>query len=214
MPRVARKVNARKGEAILKAATALFLKVGYAKTSMDAIALKAGVTKQTVYSHYHSKDQLFTRMIRELCTRHVHTAPPRAGKQKPFEAQLYEIGMGLLTLITSPEGMAATRLVVAEVARYPKIARLYYENGTLRIMQLLAAFLDEQKAKGVIAIADTESAASYFFAMLKGQYFLRMTLRVPPIPSQKEREAHVRETVRVFLHLYTGKNPLHTQSKL
>jgi len=214
MARASRKVDMRKGEAILKAATALFLKVGYEKTSMDAIALKAGVTKQTVYSHYHSKDQLFTRMIGDLCTRHVHAEPAAADEKKPFEEQLYAIGMGLLTLITSPEGMAMTRLVVAEAARYPKIARLYYENGTLRIMQLLADFLDGQMARGRITISDTESAASYFFAMLKGQYFLRMTLRVPPIPSQKEREAHVRETVRVFLHLYTGPKPLHTKSKL
>jgi len=214
MARVARKINARKGEAILKAATVLFLKVGYEKTSMDAVALKAGVTKQTVYSHYHSKDQLFTRMISELCTHHVHTTPSTSGTQQSFEKQLYDIGMGLLSLITSPEGMAATRLVVAEAARYPKIARLYYENGTLRIMKLLAAFLDEQKAKGAISLSDTESAASYFFAMLKGQYFLRMTLRVPPIPSQKERAAHVRETVRVFMHLYGGANPLRTESKL
>ena len=67
-----RQVNTRKGDAILKAATALFLQDGFEKTSMDAIALKAGVTKQTVYSHYQSKEQLFTRMISDLCMQHVH----------------------------------------------------------------------------------------------------------------------------------------------
>ena len=209
-----RQVNTRKGDAILKAATALFLQDGFEKTSMDAIALKAGVTKQTVYTHYQSKEQLFTRMISDLCMQHVHPQTELTRVKKPFDSLLYEIGMGLLTLITSPEGMAATRLVIAEASRYPKIAKLYYENGTQRIMQLLAAFLDEQNALGNVQIPDTSSAASYFFAMLKGQYFLRMTLGVPPIPSKKEREAHVRETVRVFMHLYTGKLPLHTRSKL
>jgi len=214
MPKQERNINQQKSDAILKSATALFLKDGFEKTSMDAIAKKAGVTKQTIYSHYCSKDLLFTRMISDLCTRHVHSKAAPANAEKPFETLLYEVGMGLLTLITSPEGMAATRLVVAESARYPKIARLYYENGTQRIMQLLAAFLDEQNARGSVKIPDTESAASYFFAMLKGQYFLRMTLGVPPIPSKKEREAHVRETVEVFLHLYGGKKPLYTSSKL
>ena len=209
-----RQVNPRKGDAILKAATVLFLQDGFEKTSMDAIALKAGVTKQTVYSHYQNKEQLFTRMISDLCLQHVHSNSEPSRIKKPFDILLYEIGMGLLTLITSPGGMAATRLVIAEAGRYPKIAKLYYENGTKRIMQLLAAFLDEQNAQGAVRIPDTLSAASYFFAMLKGQYFLRMTLGVPPIPTKREREAHVKETVKVFMHLYTGKRPLRTSSKL
>lgn len=209
-----RHVNPLKGDAILKAANALFLRDGFEKTSMDAIALKAGVTKQTVYSHFQNKEQLFTRMISDLCMQHVHPKSEPSRVKKPFDSLLYEIGMALLTLITSPEGMAATRLVIAEAGRYPKIAKLYYENGTQRIMQLLAAFLDEQNARGTVNIPDTSSAASYFFALLKGQYFLRMTLGVPPIPSKKEREAHVREAVKVFMHLYTGKRPLHTRSKL
>ncbi len=214
MPKSIRRVDPRKGDAILKAATVLFLKDGFAKTSMDAIAKRANVTKQTVYSHYTNKDQLFTRMISELCNRHIQTSASHTYVKKPFEQLLYEVGAGLLTLITSPEGMAATRLVVAEAGRYPKIARLYYENGTQRIMHLLAQFLDQQNAMGAINIPDTNSAASYFFAMLKGQYFLRMTLNVTPIPTQKERDAHVRETVAIFMHLYGGKKPMHTRSKL
>lgn len=214
MPKPLRRVDPQKGDAILKAATVLFLKEGFAKTSMDAIAKSAKVTKQTVYSHYTNKDQLFTRMISDLCNRHVQTESTSSYVKKPFETLLYEIGRGLLTLITSPEGMAATRLVVAEASRYPKIARLYYENGTQRIMQLLAQFLDQQNAIGAVNIPDTNSAASYFFAMLKGQYFLRMTLGVTPIPSKRQREAHVRETVAIFMHLYGGKNPMHTRSKL
>lgn len=214
MPAAYRNVNPQKGDAILKAATALFLKNGYEKTSMDAIARKAGVTKQTVYSHYENKDQLFMRMIGELCNRKLSTKPTASDIKKPFEALLTQVGMDLLTLITSPEGMAATRLVVAEADRYPKLARLYYENGTLRIIQLIAAFLDEQKAQGKIAIPDTESAAAYFFSMLKGQFFLRMTLNVTPIPSARENAAHVRETVAVFMRMYGGRNPMHTRSKL
>lgn len=214
MPAAYRHVNPQKGNAILKAATTLFLKSGYEKTSMEAIAKKAGVTKQTVYSHYQNKDQLFMRMISELCNRKLSPKPTTSDIKKPFETLLTQVGMDLLTLITSPEGIAATRLVVAEADRYPKLARLYYENGTLRIIHLIAAFLDEQKQQGKIAIADTESAAAYFFSMLKGQFFLRMTLNVTPIPSARENTAHVRETVAVFMRMYGGKNPMHTRSKL
>ncbi len=209
-----RSVDPRKSDAILRAAIELFPQLGYDKTTMDDIAKQAGVTKQTVYSHYKSKDQLFTRMIDKLCQRGVSHAPIAGTKTRSFESLLLEIGLNLLTLITSKEGMAITRLVVAEAGRYPKLARLYYESGTQRIMQLLAEFLDGQNARGVIAVPNTESAAAYFFALLKGQYFLRMTLGVPPIPSEREKKAHVKEVVAIFLALYAGKTPMHTKSSL
>lgn len=209
-----RSVDLRKGDAILRAAIELFPKLGYDKTTMDDIAAKAGVTKQTVYSHYKSKDQLFTQMVDALCHRGVRHAPLAGAKSRSFESLLLEVGLNLLTLITSKEGMAVTRLVIAEAGRYPKLARLYYESGTQRIMQLLAQFLDEQNARGSIVIPNTESAAAYFFALLKGQYFLRMILGVPPIPSEREKKAHVKEVVAIFLALYGGKKPMHTKSSL
>jgi AcrR family transcriptional regulator len=45
-------------ERILIAAYAQFYKNGYARVSMDAIALAAGVTKRSVYYHFESKDAL------------------------------------------------------------------------------------------------------------------------------------------------------------
>ena len=210
----ARALDSRKGDAILQAAAELFPKMGFDKTTMDDVAQRAGVTKQTVYSHYQSKEQLFIQMIDKLCRRGVSHKPISGMHTKRFEDLLFEVGTNLLTLITSVEGMAVTRLVVAEASRYPKLARLYYEIGTQRIMHLLAEFLDGQNARGVIAIPNTQSAAAYFFALLKGQYFLRMTLGVPPIPSPREQRAHVKEVVDIFMRLYGGEMPMRTRSAL
>ncbi len=213
LPRT-RPIDARKGEAILKAAAEIFPRMGFDKTTMDGIARHAGVTKQTVYSHHKSKEQLFIHMIDQLCRRGVSHTPIVGKRNKPFDTLLFEVGVNLLTLITSVEGMAVTRLVVAEAGRYPKLARLYYESGSQKIVHLLAEFLDEQCARGTVSIPNTESAAAYFFALIKGQYFLRMTLNVPPIPSPRERRAHVREVVAIFMRLYGGKQPMHTRSRL
>lgn len=201
-----------KHEAILKAATRLFLKNGYTNTSMDAIADAACVTKQTVYSHYKNKDTLFSHMLAMLSEKYAPPAALGTGANKPVEELLYEIGHAFLAMLTSYEGMATTRLVISEVQSHPKLAQRYYEDGTLRTISMLAQFLDTQNKRGKLAIADTESAASYFFAMLKGRYFLRMLLAVKPVPSVKEKEAHVKETVQVFMRVYGGSNPLRTKS--
>ena len=52
-------------ERVLRAATSSFLAHGYA-SSVDDIARRAGVAKQTVYHHFPSKDRLFKEVARDL----------------------------------------------------------------------------------------------------------------------------------------------------
>ncbi|MBP7665126.1 MAG: TetR/AcrR family transcriptional regulator, partial [Shewanella sp.] len=49
----------QKRQQVLVAAIDLFCRQGFPHTSMDEVAKLAGVSKQTVYSHYGSKDELF-----------------------------------------------------------------------------------------------------------------------------------------------------------
>lgn len=199
--------------AILKAATQLFLKHGYADTTMDAIAARARVTKQTVYAYFSDKNTLFEQMIVQLCERHVSPAAEALGNG-PVEAELFTLGMTLAALITHPDVLAATRLVIAESRHHPKLAQLYYESGTQRIVAYLSSFLDHLNAAGRLQITNTTSAASHFFALLKGQYYLRLMLGAKPFPAKRETESHVREAVAIFLHIYGGKSPLLTHSTL
>jgi len=52
---------------ILEAAKKVFLEVGFGAASMDAIANEAKVSKQTVYNHFGSKEELFAAMVRDTC---------------------------------------------------------------------------------------------------------------------------------------------------
>jgi TetR/AcrR family transcriptional regulator, mexJK operon transcriptional repressor len=207
-------INESKSDAILSAAMQLFLRHGYALTTMDEVARLAGVTKQTVYAHHTSKEQLFTSMLGALCNRDMPTQKQLDNPNTPFEALLEKIGLVVLNIITSPEGLGATRLVIGESANHPELAELYYTRGTKQIVQLLTEFIATHKKRKVIVVKDPESAASYFLALLKGQYYVRMMLRVKPVPTKKQKDAHVREVVRMFMHLYGPQNPIATSSVL
>ena len=52
-----------KRAAILDAAEALFITEGYERTSVDAIAARAQVSKRTVYDHFGDKETLFLRAL-------------------------------------------------------------------------------------------------------------------------------------------------------
>lgn len=203
-----------KHQSILDAAIRLFLKNGYTNTTMDAIAQDAGVTKQTVYSHYQNKELLFTEMVTELCRKHT---PPDllilAANMTP-EQLLYNVGIAFINAVTSKDGLAATRLVVSEALNHPKLARYYYESGTKRILHMLADCIDKLNERGDLHIPNTLSAASYFFSMLKGNYYLRILLNIKPLPTLDEKETHVNECVSVFMRLYGGNSPIKTGNVL
>src|SRR5579864_8533515 len=51
------------GGAIREAAAKLFLEKGYQGTSMDDVAAAAQVSKQTIYTHFESKETLFADLV-------------------------------------------------------------------------------------------------------------------------------------------------------
>ncbi len=198
--------NARaKYGAILKSACRLFLKHGYAHTNMDAIAADASVSKQTVYSYFTNKDVLFCKMVEAECARHSPSESMLANPSLRPEETLFRIGQGFLDMISSARGIAIHKLVMAECERHPRIARLFFESGPLKMQTLLANYLERQQSLGVFAIDNVESAVHNFFAMVKGRYHLRMQLKIKPLPTKKDIDAHIRDTVRVFYRIY-GKH--------
>jgi AcrR family transcriptional regulator len=61
-------------EAILKAATAVFLRYGFKKTSMDDVAQAAGVSRQGLYLYFDKKDVLFREALQYLVSYYISTA--------------------------------------------------------------------------------------------------------------------------------------------
>jgi len=52
--------------ALLDAAVAVFLRYGFKKASMDAVARAAGLSRQGVYLHYETKESLFRAAVGHL----------------------------------------------------------------------------------------------------------------------------------------------------
>ena len=56
----------RSRAALVDAARTLFLRKGYAGTTMEEIAALAGLTKRTVYNNYSDKNALFTQIVADV----------------------------------------------------------------------------------------------------------------------------------------------------
>ncbi len=56
---------------IMEAAKAIYVEKGYEGTSMNAIALKIGIRKPSLYAHFSSKEMLFKAIFTEIMQDHL-----------------------------------------------------------------------------------------------------------------------------------------------
>ena len=118
-----------KENSVIKAATKLFLKNGFIRTSMDAIAVSAKVTKQTVYTYYKSKDDLFKLIVELKCDELAPSDEMFGSDQKDIKTSLTNIADKFIAIVTDKETLKMNSLAIAEAERMPKIAKIYYEGG-------------------------------------------------------------------------------------
>jgi TetR/AcrR family transcriptional regulator, mexJK operon transcriptional repressor len=195
-------LSGRKHRAIHAAGTAVFLRRGYELASMDLIAAEAKVSKQTIYKHFHSKEELFKAIITDMTT--TLFAPlslSEAGKSTPGRL-LRLFGCDFVTLMLQPSSLALYRLIVAESARFPELGAGLFASGPGRLMGMLADYLDWETRSGRLAVDHVERAAEQLIGMLTGRLQLRALLNARQTPTQAELDSHVEHVVSSFLMLY------------
>lgn len=161
--------SARKRQDILDAAAEVFLTQTYLGATMDQVAARAGVSKQTVYKHFKDKESLFTEIITAAGTgidEMVRSVAEALDDVTDLHAGLTALGRQLLTGITRPEVLALRRLVIGETSRFPDLGRQYYEQGFARVLASLAACLQRLVDRRVLRPHDTTMAADQFAGLV------------------------------------------------
>ena len=126
--RAGRPKSEAKAEAILSAAAELFLAQGFQGTSMDAVAQRAGVSKQTVYSHFANKEELFKACISAKVAGYGFDEAARV-EDDDLRTALLTIARRFVELMFDPDVVAMHRVVMGEAASQPRIASLFFDSG-------------------------------------------------------------------------------------
>ena len=152
-------------ERVLRAATGAFLAHGYA-SSVEQIARRAGVAKQTVYHHFPSKDLLFKEVARELVK---GVLVELDAEPSDLRASLVRFGYAYRRRILSAEGIATFRTLVPEIPRFRALARAMYANSAGETVRRLAAHLEAAMRAGRLRREEPGFAAELLLGMLTGQ---------------------------------------------
>ena len=190
---------------ILEAASTLFLSQGINATSMEQLAEGAGVSKQTLYSHFGSKEELFVAAIEQRCT-HYELDNELFDDQRPVQNVLRDLAAHLMDLLLSEDAIKLHRLCISGVDQFPEISKLFYDAGPRSLLKLFSAYLERQTSARKLKIENCEFAAQQFLFMVKGEAHMESLLDLEYQIKVQVMEKYLDSCVSFFMKAYACRS--------
>jgi AcrR family transcriptional regulator len=190
---------------ILRAAKELFLADRYAGVSLERVAERAGVSRQTVYNRFGSKEAVFREMVRDHWSAFAarDRLPAAEDEGASAEEVLRAFAQSLRRFAEETDQIRFARLVVAESARLPWIADEFHRLGKGPVVAAFAERLDALVRDGRLRCPDTRLAARQFMGLV--QEFLvwpRVMGFTEEAAGLPDADTVIDEAVRTFLARY------------
>jgi AcrR family transcriptional regulator len=125
-----RRRKAERPQEILEAAFVEFSRNGYAMTTLDQIAERAGVTKGTIYVYFESKEHLFISMVREITKATLDTVHEMFETHQGSTADLLRAQFSFIYqhIVEDRRRREVLRMLIAEAPRFPELADRYHQE--------------------------------------------------------------------------------------
>lgn len=186
---------------LLDAAEAVFVELGYARASIDAIARRASASRKTIYARYANKADVLTAVVNRLLE--AAMSPHRAdagGAPAPAEprARLLQLARELASLSEAPHVAGINRLIFAEALQAPDLSRLFldlHSRAADEVRENLETLHDEGSLP---RLPDSRLAAIIFIEMVASMPRLRALLGAPL--TREATDELTSAAVEIFLH--------------
>jgi AcrR family transcriptional regulator len=147
-----RRRKAERPKEILEAAFEEFSRNGYASTTLDQVAERAGVTKGTIYVYFENKEHLFISMVRELTKATLDTVMEMFEQHQGSTAELLRAQFSFIYehIVGDRRRREVLRMLIAEASRFPALADRYHEEIHKPCLDLLQKAIQRGIDRGEI----------------------------------------------------------------
>lgn len=186
-------------ERLLAAALEVFRESGY-RGSIDAVAKRAGVARQTIYNHFESKDALFLAALDQAVG---EVFAPLESEEGDCQSRLMQFSLRFRSRVLSPEAINLHRVLVAEAPRFPALAQEFYQRVIINSRQRLARMIEAGMQEGCLRKDDPMEAASLYLDILAApehESLLFMSGTINPADEEKK----VQRVMELFGRLYVN----------
>jgi TetR/AcrR family transcriptional regulator, mexJK operon transcriptional repressor len=160
----------RRRQAIIQAATEVFLRHGYLGATTDEVAARASVSKQTLYKHFADKQHLFAEVILDTTVQVVdglsNAVASTLEDAEDVRKALRDLADGFLRGLLQPDVLRLRRLVIAEADRFPEVGRAWFDRGFDRTLVILGEAMRRLADRGLLHNLSDPTLAAYQFAGL------------------------------------------------
>ncbi len=189
---------------ILNIASDIFLEKGYARASVNEMYRRSGISKETFYRYFESKEQLFLSVVdKELESywQGLAILDDVPADQDP-RTTLSVVGSAIVNYMFSKRIMAMRQLIFSETENHPGIGELYYNHGPRRAYKALNTYFEKQREKGVRWRVPSKTLAENFVAILLHRITLEYQCGVKTARSKAATKRHTNKVVQDFLDAY------------
>ena len=179
---------------ILEAAAESFQSLGYARTTTQAIAVKASVAEVTLFRQFGDKQTLFLAAIQQI------GGGPGLDKLAAqltydLETDLQLICQQILSFFLAQQDVI--RMLMFEAIHFPEMRDALAQNPRGAI-QFLDHYLQKQLEAGLLLNINSSASAQAFISMLFG-YAIGLEPIKELLPTEISAEKMRKEFVRIFL---------------
>ena len=197
-----------KKEQVLQVASECFLASGYDGTSINVMAREAGISKESIYRYFKSKEDLFLAVVeRELQVYHDSMRETVSDYfDRPIEGALCHLAESALSSVTADRTMALRRLVFQHAVDEPKVGAYYFKSGPEIAYQNIKLIFDHHiENSGLKTNFDTDKLSHYFVSILLHTMTLEKECCVRKRFTKKEISGYCHQVVEDFLLTYFYK---------
>lgn len=169
------------------------------RVSMDAVAARAGCSKQTLYADFGSKQALMRSVVQDRLDLTTARLDQHRGD---LRETLIGFSLEYMERLTDPSIVATCQLLGAEAARFPREAQALYRNGHHAMQQRLADWLQRAMMDGQLRHDLPHCVAELLLGMIIGLDSERRKFAVPHRDDDGKRRRWAEFSIDAFLHMY------------
>lgn len=197
-----RRSSVERREEILEVALSVLAERGYRGASMREIAERAQASKETLYSRFGNKRELFEELVGWQAERvDAVIAPNLERGGDPCEV-LRGFALELQRLLLGERSVVINRAAISEVTSDPTFAQILATQGRGSVVPKLVRYLEGQREGGHLHFEEAEAAIDTLIGLAIGDQQVRRLLGVLPMPGPEQIEARAEGTVEQFLTLF------------
>lgn len=186
---------------IITVAVGVFMTEGYEKSNLEMIAVRAGVSKATIYQYFGCKSDLFKSTVQSIVRERFKNFAEPLDIERDMNTTLVEFASNYMEMVNYPVygGRAFFEIprLIAASANHEHDSRLLYVQEFYKFCwPPLVRYFEAQIERGNLPRIDVQDCIELFFQLIYGFGYMIFDHARPDIASIKRK---MTKQVRIFL---------------